>query len=171
MNTCIASHFWWELIISRLVCCELQNMLQADLKNTSDPIGTFYVYMANSTYLEGPGGQTIIFDTISYDAGNDYSTETGIFHAPVSGSYVFHVTTSQWGNHPSFDYLQAELVVGSTVKMRAYGNYVMSGSAIVHVDANEGVYMQTQEGYPNRTINGSGNSHFLGFLLHADTAV
>eukprot|EP00918_Siedleckia_nematoides_P029575 GHVU01063753.1.p1 GENE.GHVU01063753.1~~GHVU01063753.1.p1 ORF type:complete len:154 (-),score=19.14 GHVU01063753.1:279-740(-) len=63
-------------------------MVKMQSRNTATPIGTFYVYLTN-TIPTLAGSQTILFDTVSYQSGNDYNAGTGIFIAPIDGTYVF----------------------------------------------------------------------------------
>lgn len=138
--------------------------IQTRPKNLAAPIGTFYVYLTTSRSFGA--GQTIEFETVGYDAGNEYDMATGIFHAPVSGVYVFHVTIYAGSTTVS---LEVHLMVGSTIAMATHGYYYpdMSGTAIVHVNAGDGVRVRMHPSY-STSITGSGLSHFAGFLLHAD---
>lgn len=137
--------------------------MQPSPLNTGTAVGTFYAYVLpyDTTYVVG--GNTIIFDTTYYDARNDYSNTTGVFKAPLSGTYSFFVNIY----HNSNTNLEVQLMVGSTIAMETFGYYGMSGSAIVHLTMNDDVRIRTAPGY-SRTIHGTGWSHFSGTLLHAD---
>jgi hypothetical protein len=41
------------------------------------------------------GGNTVVFNTTSYNIGSHYNTSTGLFTAPVAGNYVFSASIYQ----------------------------------------------------------------------------
>jgi hypothetical protein len=131
--------------------------------HTAPPVGTFYVYMSND--YPSVGGYAIKFDTVSYDAGGEYSPATGIFVAPVSGTYVINYDIFSSGT------MWVELMVGGVRKMDSDTTHsTFSGTAIVHANLYDDIYVQVHPNYGGRTLYGAGRNHFSGFLLYADSS-
>jgi hypothetical protein len=49
-----------------------------------------FLAVRSSSYSHNPGGP-VIFNSATYNVGNNYNIETGLFTAPVSGNYIFQV--------------------------------------------------------------------------------
>lgn len=59
----------------------------------------------NATLSLSSGGGNITFDSEDYDVGNNYSTSTGRFTAPVSGYYDFYAQATISGSYSSYAWL------------------------------------------------------------------
>ena len=130
----------------------------------------------NGNYVAG-NNNDIVFNLTSgtqlFNTGGHYSTSTGLFTAPVAGSYMFHAVVI-WGpgvpegtdmadsfrfvyNGTKFHYSErrAEYVNGSTGNG---GYYVDHGTCIVKMNANDTIGVRSQE-----TIGVHGNSQYTTF--------
>ena len=130
--------------------------------NTASPIGTFYAYMENATGVLS-AGKPLIFDTVVYNSG-EYNPQNGKFTAPVSGIYTFLLNLFDDGNS---GYVHLLVNNVSAMGVWSYSRvHTGVGSAIVHVNADDEVYVSNKNS--NRLWIGQGLSHFSGFLVHAD---
>jgi hypothetical protein len=122
----------------------------------------FRVY--NNTTLSPSNGTTVVFNTVYWDVGSNYSTSTGRFTAPVTGYYVFFCTARpntisnahefEFRKNGSRDTLQEH--VGSATASH------QTLSAIIYLVANDYVTVQA---VANMRWDGGIYNGFSGYLL------
>ena len=115
-------------------------------------------------------GQTVVYDQIVTDVGNDYHNRSGVFTAPVSGVYVFnyavmmdpglseYIELVKNGNHVIWNYGHAP---GATHLISA------SRTAVVELMVGDQVWIRTQKSstHGNGIIHGNGFTTFSGWLI------
>ena len=118
-------------------------------------------------------GHIVIFDSVITNIGHAYSSNTGVFRAPVDGNYMFNMIAS---NQPSAGNHCLHLL------MRRNGNtigYIFLDSnhdfyfkrtenVVVSLTKGDEVYVQVDFVYGiNHSLAGANlHSHFSGFLIH-----
>ncbi|XP_048238273.1 uncharacterized protein LOC124135880 [Haliotis rufescens] len=110
--------------------------------------------------------EVLKFDTVTDNKGRGYHASSGIFEAPVSGTYLF------WANIMGYDngLLNTALIKEGVAIGFGFGSYEHKYSVApltFMTDLNEGekVWFTKQEGTVN--INGKFYSYYGGVLLHA----
>ena len=115
-----------------------------------------------------------MFDTVQYDPYQDYSTSTGRFRCPVSGTYVFHVTVMDYLDTMEW-YTQMVVNEEPVMDITAWKPYVtdshtlMVGSNMCVVYCTSGDSVWTRLSYPTSgsvQFWGGQYDSFSGFLLH-----
>lgn len=108
--------------------------------------------------------QTIVFERIHTNIGNAYSSSTGVFTAPVNGTYYF---TSTIMCH-SGDFLEAEMVHNGNhvVYMYASDNDFEQGAngAVLVLAEGDSVWVRNARTEADKVYGGDWSS-FSGFLL------
>lgn len=126
-----------------------------------------------STTLENPTkGHIVIFDDVITDVGHAYSSSTGVFRAPVDGTYVFILIVTE-KPIPGDHYLHLLIKKnGNTIGylfLDSNHDYFIKRTEIstVSLVKNDEVYVQVDfaEGTHN-LIGANMHSHFSGFLIH-----
>jgi hypothetical protein len=141
----------------------------------------FFVYLTTDvTNATGDGtAYTVIYDTKSFDQGNDFTLATGIFTAPVTGRYQFNCVLSYNPN-------ASTVTVGTVVLVTTGLNIAMvrcngavdtvsptsrSGSVICPMTAGDTAKIVTTLTGGTKTVTivgataGRPNTHFSGFLV------
>ena len=93
-------------------------------------------------------GQRLVYDTVVTNTGNAYSTHSGSFRAPVSGTYIFSVTacskTSDWG---VIDIINDGAVIGQVRSGDPGGYYDCSSDfTVAELDIGSHVWVQYNKG-------------------------
>jgi hypothetical protein len=112
----------------------------------------------------------LTFDTVITNAGNGYHHHSGIFIAPLSGTYAF-----TWSFRIQNDaYISTELIVNDLAVSAVYfdaepgvgGNN--AGTAVVHVNQGDDVFVRTTSAPILGDIlsNQIGRSYFGGWIIH-----
>jgi len=115
-------------------------------------------------------GQTVVFNQVLINDGNGYNSLTGIFTAPVTGTYFFNFTIHVW------DLINAKLVkdghdlvaiVAASPHDLAKGEQ-NSNSVVVQLNVGQSVWAQS---YFNADVTVDGYEDFRvvtfsGFLLY-----
>lgn len=123
-------------------------------------IGTAYVqaYRAASANLVAPND--IVFDTETYDQGNNHNNSTGVFVAPAAGLYFFMVTTTN--QNTSVVQLQVNGV--SIDQYVTYNNaFTITKPHILYLNQNDQVKYRLTAGtmYGSSSIGGIANGLFI----------
>lgn len=112
----------------------------------------------------------------SFDIGNNFSTSTGLFTAPVAGVYMF---TSVWGTNSmtsTITYASWEFAINGSRTNIFWHGHDLDGSSAYHGHANTGVFQLSANDTvgiisqisTSVTINGGSGleyTNFCGFLV------
>ena len=119
----------------------------------------------------------IVFDNVITNQNGAYSKFTGIFTASVSGLYCFMYTTRVKCHtstvHSSIEIVRNNDVEGSiyTADDGCHSQITMTGSAILHINQGDEVYIRTHGSYTgdfNIYSDTYGKSSFAGWLIGKD---
>ena len=109
----------------------------------------FHAYLA-STILETTYGQTIVFNQVDTNLGGGYSGTTGVFTAPVAGTYVFSLTFEMYyySSHASNGelYIMKNQDQSIRVWLELDNNAdegTASGTTVLSLNKGDQVYVQT----------------------------
>ncbi|XP_045190996.1 complement C1q tumor necrosis factor-related protein 3-like isoform X2 [Mercenaria mercenaria] len=119
---------------------------------------------------------TIIFNSVITNIGNAYNKHTGIFTAPVSGTYTFNTNIVSEKGH----YVEASIEVNDIVTVSAISDHRISpdgayfttwdqGNAVAILKLKRGDKVSVSVQWPqgNHVIHGVGKSSFSGCLLRS----
>lgn len=148
----------------------------------------FFAYLSTTltNVIPQNTGYIVVFDIISYDQNNNYSTTTGAFTAPIKGVYYFSSVSTTTGTSvdgaPEIRYVF--LTTGSAPSYRPFktsplnsssvddSNLALSGQAFVSMNAGDTMQMQIVQlnGNTNATLLGGSPTtnqitYFQGFLV------
>lgn len=143
-----------------------KRLLQETFQTTS-----FYAYISN--YMPSvEKGHILIFDTVKVNINNGFSGNTGVFHVPVSGTYVFTYSIRITNGH----YGAFEIVRNGNPEGVAIG--ILTANSIdqeqvidtVVVTANQGdeIYVRTHSTLTHSggiLSNSDGRSIFAGWMI------
>ncbi|XP_045211430.2 collagen alpha-2(VIII) chain-like [Mercenaria mercenaria] len=121
--------------------------------------------------LHAPAYHNIIFDRVETNIGNGYDSLTGVFTAPVSGTYVFYTSILVYNGREVF----CRIVVNGVNMANTYGrgtdNRLDQGSQAVIVQLQKGHQVAVQNKVDDDAIFGNQDIYttFSGFLLHSST--
>lgn len=127
----------------------------------------------NSKDIEHLGNhQTIVFDRVVTNIGNQYHQHSGIFTTTVSGVYVFFFDLRARQNAE----LYGALVKDGTTLVVAYAyapnvshhHRSESNMAVTHLNEGDSVWVQTVDVYTQTILLLDDRSSFSGFLLYRD---
>ena len=139
-------------------------------------VTAFYAQLSQTEHVPSTH-HTIIFDTVKTNQNGAYSKFSGIFTAPVSGVYCFMYTTRVTCHsstiRSSFEIVRNNGVEGSiyTSDDGCLSQVTMTGSAVVHVNQGDEVYIRTHGTYIgdfNIFSDAYGKSSFAGWLIGKD---
>lgn len=112
-------------------------------------------------------GQTVIFESVITNLGGHYHTTTGIFTAPESGMYVFHVSIMTASGKYMVVHIVKDGVAIDRMRTDAIGDSSWESSSEMWVlQLNSGSEVWIQTAYDEGEIHGSCHSMFSGFLLY-----
>lgn len=108
---------------------------------------------------------TLIFNGVITNAGNGYNPNTGVFTSPIGGTYVFYVSSVEYGSQ----YLKLDIVLNSVSKVRTMGHSSASyqtGTNMVVLNLQKGdavwVKYYSGKGYYTESVP---YTTFSGFLV------
>nr|AKJ25940.1 C1q domain containing protein 2 [Haliotis discus discus] len=127
-------------------------------------------FHAHSSTDKPPSNTPLTFRNVDYNAGSGYSTNTGKFTAPVSGTYMFWTQLEMYESNSSV-YVN---IMKSGVGLAA--GYVETDSTVNDADAsavtvnhlNKGEEVWVEISVSNTIIGSFGASYFGGVMLSAD---
>ena len=116
---------------------------------------------------------TVEYDTKIFDQGDNYSTSTGLFTAPVAGVYFFTTHGARYYNDPTGDYYLYLLKNGSIqigfLNTHVTGYFTNTGGSLaLDLAASDTVGIRWQAaGGGNKILYGAGDNaaSFSGFLV------
>ena len=113
-------------------------------------------------------GETVKFDNIINNEGGGYSVDTGMFTAPVNGTYLF----SAHAFH-NLDMLILHMIWEDAYIMQAQNDEQEAGagscSAVLRVNQGDHVYVRLP--FSNKlasTVTLYSNNYFTGVLIHEE---
>jgi len=116
------------------------------------------------------GGQTIVFDQVHTNLGGGYSGTTGVFTAPVAGTYVLSLTFCMWYGSPYSSVGDLYIMQNNVQLIRVFveldsnaNEGTASGTTVLSLNKGDQVFVKAGSG--NMYIVGSKLSVFSGFLL------
>lgn len=108
--------------------------------------------------------QPVVFDVVQYNAGGGYDKNTGIFTAPIAGTYVFTLSLQRHGS----DGTTIIMVIkkGNTVLGVAEAGYSPHehGTMVATTHLTQGDVISVQTTYGS-VVYGSQNTAFSGFRI------
>jgi len=115
-------------------------------------------------------GQTVVFDKIETNIGGAYNGTTGVFTAPISGSYVFSLTYHMFYDKSHVSIGQLRIMQNNEVKIRVYRGLTnelngATASGTTALFLNKGDHVYVQAGDTHMSIGSNKFSYFTGFLL------
>ncbi|XP_061165674.1 uncharacterized protein LOC133174585 [Saccostrea echinata] len=126
-------------------------------------------FTAGVTIDSSWAGSTLVFNKLIYSNGGGFDTSTGVFTSPVSGMFVFYVSTvSKYGND-----LFLDIVLNGAKKVRTMSWYpggtplIQTGTNAVFVKLQTGdrVWIQKYSGGTYHTYSDAPTVTFTGFQL------
>jgi len=115
-------------------------------------------------------GQTIVFNQVDTNLGGGYNNATGVFTAPVAGTYVFSLTFNMYYVSPYATYGELQIMINDVMKLRVSNeldSYADEGSAsgttVLVLSTGDRVYVRDDRG--KMYLYGSRLTYFSGFLL------
>ncbi|XP_072041669.1 uncharacterized protein [Amphiura filiformis] len=133
------------------------------------PLSMFTATLTSSLHVSS-GYQTVAFNSVKMNAGNDYSATSGFFTCRIPGMYSFSVTVL---SHPQYD-LNIYLMRNEVQEARAYYNYMsdksgystIGHSIVLDLEEGDEIYIRA---HPTTYLyaSGTGSNVFTGHLLYA----
>ncbi|XP_071124806.1 C1q-related factor-like [Mytilus edulis] len=132
---------------------EVQKKEMQDLKEKHSHVA-FFAYMSNN-WKQLSKHKRLVYNVVDLNNGNGYNQANGMFTAPSSGLYVFHVSTG------AFDYSHAsiELVLQGRIRNIGWADSANHGdrtfvTTVTPLQLNKGdvVYTRIGKGYGGNYI-------------------
>lgn len=145
------------------------------MTNSAQPVFTAFLSTNPSNVTGDATVYSIIFDTADINQGTYYNTSTGIFTAPVTGTYsfTFTVTFSSLGSgHTNANLTfnstlhNYNLVSGNPFAMSASGFLAWSGAVLAKMALNDTAKITVNVNNSTKTVGLTNNfTTFQGFLI------
>ncbi|XP_041349264.1 complement C1q tumor necrosis factor-related protein 3-like [Gigantopelta aegis] len=114
--------------------------------------------------LKFSNGQIVIFDKVYLNDGNAYIAHSGMFHAPVSGLYIFTLHVLPSSSEMEFSIIKDGTPVAYMVSTSSGGTE--SIQTVIHLHKGQEVWIVKHWG--GDTLRGYQLTTFSGFLLRTD---
>lgn len=133
--------------------------------NTSQP--SFFAYKSgNSTNVTGNGTiYTVVCGNTLFNVGSGFNTGTGVFTAPIAGTYQLNAATCYLSITTTFTQIWTQLVCstagtfrGNVISNQSDANPTSTVSVIVQLAAGETVTMQTNASSGTQVVGVTGNA-------------
>ena len=133
----------------------------------------FYGYMSKSSAPNLSPHHPIVYDLVLTNKGNGYNKGDGIFIAPTTGVYAFHISVCVI-NGPEIPWACLEITrngnaLGSTFEegtVSGSGYHCSSTLVISDVDVGDHIFIRTQRATRGPIFSGDiGRTSFSGWLL------
>ncbi|KAK7102154.1 complement C1q-like protein 3 [Littorina saxatilis] len=172
-----------EVIKQQSACIEtLQTKMAAietEMSQTKSAVQKLQKQVAFTAHFNEGGpiriskSSPIAFSQVKLNLGNGYDPNSGVFTAPVSGLYLFHLHVKGDGlvtRQTTFLKIvkaESELAIVTLHNARhQYDHARASDSVATHVEAEQEVYVQYEDGAPS--IDKWQDTSFTGVLICAD---
>ena len=130
--------------------------------NVAGGSGIAFFAKLNKTFIQANQNQTIVFDKVVTNKGNDYHSSHGIFTATTPGLYVFSATLMT-----ESPYAHAKLVKNGEDLVRLHlGGHWEQSSHMVVVELKAGDLISIESHDQGVDYSGYDYSSFSGFLLY-----
>ncbi|XP_062619867.1 heavy metal-binding protein HIP-like [Saccostrea cucullata] len=139
--------------------------LESNIREIRNHVG----FTAGATTSNVWSGSTLVFNRLIYSNGGGYSTYSGVFTSPVTGTFVFYVAVISDSNVD----LYLDIVLNGVSKVRTM-SYSTSGShsyqtgtnlAILHLSVGDRVWVRRHNGGAYATHSDAPLVTFSGFRL------
>ncbi|KAL4239166.1 hypothetical protein ACF0H5_003868 [Mactra antiquata] len=126
----------------------------------------FYATHTQHDILHLGANQVLTFDNIVTNIGNAYSNYSGVFVAPVQGTYVFHATVMGRSVHDvTHNKYAAHFDVDGSIYSRLFGSAYDQSSQMLIIDLNPGQSVSIRNEHIDEGFIGTHYTTFSGFLL------
>ncbi|XP_054454648.1 otolin-1 [Anoplopoma fimbria] len=125
-------------------------------------------FAAGLTSSYPPPNAPVVFSHVLYNIQESYDASTGLYTAPIDGTYVFsyHLTVHQRVLKVGLFHNFAPVI--KTTDPKVLGT--TSHTVVLHLDRGDRVWIQVKDVITNGMYAGAeSSSTFSGFLLHPDT--
>ncbi|XP_068172695.1 complement C1q and tumor necrosis factor-related protein 9B-like isoform X2 [Antennarius striatus] len=125
-------------------------------------------FSARLKYSYPPPNNPVIFSDVLYNIHENYDPNTGIYTAPINGTYVFNYHLSAYERVLKVGLFSNFIPIVKTTEVRDFG--VTSQSVVLHLYEGGRVWLQVKDTVTNGMFAGfESSSTFSGFLLYPDT--
>lgn len=125
-------------------------------------------FSAGLTSSYPPPNAPVVFSQLHYNIQGSYDASTGLYTAPINGTYVFSYHLTVHERVLKVGLFHNFMPVVKTTDPKVLGT--TSHSVILHLTRGDRVWIQVKDSITNGMYAGSeASSTFSGFLLHPDT--
>lgn len=150
----------------------LQDIQDRPSETPADVPAPSNVYFnAKLTHVTLDAQRIVVFDQVLVNVGGGYSSSTGIFRAPMSGTYLFSLTilSKTKAKYAHIQLMKNDVELGRIFAGSEIATWVQTGAVTIATHLTEGDEVYTRE-FPDHTGHLHGNNYcsFSGVLLNAD---